>query len=149
MAEFRSNLMRHGQDNVYVQICKSYNTDRDMIMKTTWTTLHWVTHNTCHLQLFQPDHRGHNCSYDRSGLGQSDVTTGHRLPARKYPACLVAGILWPRERDHVLPVRLLGRMSRGERLLVTGNWKGNIEYVPLFYNCACHLLVWTPAVLFS
>ena len=110
-----------------------------MNMNTTWTTLLWVTHHSCHLHLFWPDHRGHNCPSAGGRLGQSDITTGHRLPARQYSTCLVAGVLWPREWHHVLSVRILGWMSRGKRLLVAGNWKGDDEYVCLFYNFTCRL----------
>ena len=64
--------------------------------------------------LMTTDHSGHNVSPHGRRVGQRAVATRRRLPAGLQPARVLAGVLRPREWSHVLPIRLLGRMSRGQ-----------------------------------
>ena len=65
--------------------------------------------------LMTPDHSRHNCSPHGRGVRQRAIATRHRLPAGLQPARVLAGVLRPREWSHVLPIRLLGRMTHGHR----------------------------------
>ena len=68
-------------------------------------------------------HSGHNCCPHGRGVGQRAIATRHRLPAGlEQPARVLAGVLRPREWSHVLPIRLIGRMSEGECFHCATNW---------------------------